>query len=180
MEKLKNIPNHIKVAISAWISRIGIALIQVFTIRILLSYLGEEKYAVYVILYSLLIWCNLSEFGVSSSLQNYISESRAAKKDYQPYLRTSLQIIIILFSVSISLMFLISYPLQNFLLSNYLHLNELKTINVVFVISVIFIILAFVNISIRILYAMQKGVIPNILQLLSYIVSAVSIFILNR
>ena len=180
MEKLKNIPNHIKVAISAWISRIGIALIQVFTIRILLSYLGEEKYAVYVILYSLLIWCNLSEFGVSSSLQNYISESRVTKKDYQPYLRTSLQIIIILFSVSISLMFLISYPLQNFLLSNYLHLNELKTINVVFVISVIFIILAFVNISIRILYAMQKGVIPNILQLLSYIVSAVSIFILNR
>ena len=37
-----NIPNHIKVAMSAWISRIGIACIQIFTIRELLSYLGDE------------------------------------------------------------------------------------------------------------------------------------------
>ncbi len=180
MKILKDIPYHIKVAASAWISRITIAAVQIFAIRMLLSYLGEEKYAVYVILYSLLIWCNLAEFGISSSLQNYISESRVAKKDYQVYLRTALQIMISLFLLSLFLLLLFSSPLQNFLLANYLHINELKTLNIVFIIMVIFVVLAFVNVSIRILYAMQKGVVPNILQLLSYIVSAVLIFILNK
>ena len=127
------IPNHIKVAASAWISRIGIAAIQIFTIRTLTSYLGEEKYAVYVILYSLLAWCNLSECGVGFSLQNYISESRAAQKDYSVYLRTAFQIIVILFFVFLSIAFLFSSYLQNFLLSNYLHINEVKTINIVLV-----------------------------------------------
>ena len=174
------VPNHIKVAISAWFSRIGIAIIQIFSIRALLSYLGEEKYAVYVILYSLLIWCNLAEFGISSSLQNYISEARVAKTKYDVYLRTALQIIVVLFCVSIFFVYLFSYPLQNFILENYLHLNELKTLNLVFIISILFIILAFVNISIKVLYAMQKGIIPNILLLLSYIISVVSIMVLNK
>ena len=175
-----NFPNHIKVAMSAWISRIGIAIIQIFTIRTLISYLGEEKYAVYVILYSLLAWCNLAECGIGSSLQNYISESRAKNKDYSVYLKTSLQIIMILFIIFLLLLILCANPLQNFLLEKYLYLNEIKTINIVLIVSCIFIILTFINISIKILYAIQKGIIPNILQLLSYIISAISIIFLNR
>ena len=179
LDKIK-IPNHIKVAISAWLSRIGIAIVQIFTIRLLLSYLGEEKYAVYVILYSLIMWCNLSEFGISSALQNYISESRVTNKDYTIYLRTALQLIIVLFFIFLLLVFIFSSSLQNFILYNYLYLYEVNTINLVFIISVLFIILSFINISIRILYAMQKGIIPNVLQLLAYVISAISIFILNR
>ena len=177
---LNKIPTHIKVAMSAWISRIGIAIIQIFTIRTLISYLGEEKYAVYVILYSLLAWCNLAECGIGSSLQNYISESRAKNKDYSVYLKTSLQIIMILFIIFLLLLILCANPLQNFLLEKYLYLNEIKTINIVLIVSCIFIILTFINISIKILYAIQKGIIPNILQLLSYIISAISIIFLNR
>lgn len=180
MNILANIPNHIKVAMSAWISRIGIAIIQIFTIRTLISYLGEEKYAVYVILYSLLAWCNLAECGIGSSLQNYISESRAKNKDYNVYLRTSLQIIIVLFIVFLFLLFICSGLLQNFLLGKYLHIQEIATVNIVLIITCIFIILTFINISIKILYAMQKGIIPNILQLVSYIISAISIIILNK
>ena len=179
LDKIK-IPNHINVAMSAWISRIGIACIQIFTIRELLSYLGEEKYAVYVILYSLILWCNLAEFGISSALQNYISESMVAKKDYRVYLRTALQTMVVLFVAFLFLTFIFAYPLQNFILKNYLYLNELKSLNIVFIVTILFIILAFVNTSIRILYAMQKGIVPNVLQLFAYIISAVSIFILNR
>ena len=60
MKILTEILNHITVVASAWISRRGIAIIQIFTIRTLISYLGEEKYAVYFILYSLLAWCNIA------------------------------------------------------------------------------------------------------------------------
>ena len=180
MKLYLNIPNHIKVAISAWISRIGIAIVQIFTIRMLTSYLGEEKYAVYVILYSLLAWCNLSECGVGFSLQNYISESRAAQKDYSVYLKTAFQIIVILFITFLSIAFSFSSYLQNFLLSNYLHISEVKNVNIVLIIISIFIFLTFVNISIKILYAMQRGVIPNILQLVSYIISAILIICLNK
>ena len=180
MKLYLNFPNHIKVAISAWISRIGIAIVQIFTIRMLTSYLGEEKYAVYVILYSLLAWCNLSECGVGFSLQNYISESRAAQKDYSVYLKTAFQIIVILFITFLSIAFSFSSYLQNFLLSNYLHISEVKNVNIVLIIISIFIFLTFVNISIKILYAMQRGVIPNILQLVSYIISAILIICLNK
>ena len=133
MKLYLNFPNHIKVAISAWISRIGIAIVQIFTIRMLTSYLGEEKYAVYVILYSLLAWCNLSECGVGFSLQNYISESRAAQKDYSVYLKTAFQIIVILFITFLSIAFSFSSYLQNFLLSNYLHISEVKNVNIVLI-----------------------------------------------
>lgn len=178
--KTIQIPNHYFVAASAWLSRIGIAAIQIFTIRILLSYLGENQYAVYVIVYSLMAWCNLADFGVGTALQNYISESRVKNKDYETYLKTCLQTIFVLFIIFILLTALLSGYLQNFLLKNYFYISEIKNINIIMIICCTYILLAFVNISIKILYAVQKGIIPNILQLTSYIISAALIIIFNN
>jgi O-antigen/teichoic acid export membrane protein len=47
--------------------------------RTLLLYLGEERYAVYVIVYSLIGWFSLCDLGIGSAVQNFISECRAKK-----------------------------------------------------------------------------------------------------
>ena len=179
-KKSIHIPNHYFVTASAWISRISIAVIQIFTIRTLFLYLGQDKYAVYIIIYSLLPWCNLADFGIGTALQNYISESRVKGKDYNIYIKTCFQIISLIFFILIPILILFSNYLQNFLLKHYFYINEIQNINIILIICFMYIILSFVNISIKILYAMQKGVIPNILQMISYIISAVFIITLNK
>jgi len=180
LKKSINIPNHYFVTASAWVSRISIAVIQIFTIRTLFIYLGQEKYAAYIIIYSLLPWCNLADFGIGTALQNYISESRVKGKDYNVYIRTCFQIILLVFIILIPILMLSSNYLQSFLLKHYFYIYEIQNINIILIICFIYIISSFVNISIKILYAMQKGVIPNILQMISYIISAVFIITLNK
>jgi O-antigen/teichoic acid export membrane protein len=81
---IKQLPRHWVVASSTWISKIIVSLMQIVTIRSLLSYLGEERYAIYnMIAFSLTLWFNLVDFGLGFSLQNFISESRAKKESYE-------------------------------------------------------------------------------------------------
>ncbi|MEW6013162.1 MAG: transporter, partial [Elusimicrobiota bacterium] len=78
----KKIPTHILVASSAWVSKVIISLIQLFIMKNLIQILGEEKYSVYAILTGLIGWFALFDFGIGTSLQNYISEYRANNKNY--------------------------------------------------------------------------------------------------
>jgi O-antigen/teichoic acid export membrane protein len=77
IEKLKTflnkIPRHLIVAASAWISRAVSAFIQIISVRALLLYLGEERYAVYVIVYSLIGWFSLCDLGFGIVLLNRYS-----------------------------------------------------------------------------------------------------------
>ena len=88
------LPTHLKVTITSWIS-IGLSsLANFFAIKFILPYLGVDGYAVYVILFSFISWGMLTDFGIGQSLQNYISEFRVKKQDYQHYIDTTLQIIV--------------------------------------------------------------------------------------
>lgn len=174
------IPNHWKVAISAWSFRIVSALVQIISIRVLFNYLGMDRYAIYVILYSLLHWCNLFDCGIGNSLQNYISEARVKSQDYSKYMTITLQIVTFLFLSLILILCFVSLPLQKVILAKYLFLPELQTSNLVLVICSIFITLTFVSIIIKVYYALQKGTIPNILQLIAIVISMLSIVLLNK
>ena len=143
------IPNHWKVAISAWSFRIVSALVQIISIKVLFNYLGMDRYAVYVILYSLLHWCNLFDCGIGNSLQNYISEARVKKQDYSKYMTVALQIVVFLFISLILILCFLHLPLQKAILAKYLFITELQTSNLIFAICSIFITLTFVNIIIK-------------------------------
>lgn len=177
---INNIPRHLIVAASAWISRIITALISIISIRTLLSYLGEERYAVYAIVYSLSLWFYLSECGLGSSLQNYISECRSKNEDYGKFLQATLQIIAVLFSVFLILILVLSPIIQPVLLNKYMHISEISNINIVGIIGAVFIATAMVNIVYKIFYAQQKGYISNILPALSMIVSMFVIVLINK
>lgn len=174
------IPNHWKVAISAWSFRIVSALVQIISIKVLFNYLGMDRYAVYVILYSLIHWCYLFDCGIGNSLQNYISEARVKQQDYSRYMTIALQIVTFLFISLTLILCFVSMPLQKTLLTKYLFITELQTSNLVFAICLIFIMLAFANIIIKVYYGLQKGTIPNILQLIAIVISMLSIVLLNN
>ncbi len=174
------IPNHWKVAISAWSFRIVSALVQIISIKVLFNYLGMDRYAVYVILYSLIHWCYLFDCGIGNSLQNYISEARVKQQDYSKYMTIALQIVTFLFISLTLILCFVSMPLQKTLLTKYLFITELQTSNLVFAICLIFIMLAFANIIIKVYYGLQKGTIPNILQLIAIVTSMISIVLLNK
>ena len=78
---ISNLPNHIKVTISAWMTRGIIAVTNLIAIKLLLPYLGTEGYAVYAVLLSFTSWCALTDFGIGFAIQNYISEFRVKKID---------------------------------------------------------------------------------------------------
>jgi O-antigen/teichoic acid export membrane protein len=82
------------------------------SIRTLLIYLGEERYAVYTIALSLTLWFNLADFGLGFSIQNFISEARAKKESYEKYIIATLQIIVFLLTVALLAVILISYTAQ--------------------------------------------------------------------
>ncbi len=168
---ITNLPNHLKVTISAWVAKAILATTNLVAIRFLLPYLGTESYAVYLVLLSFSSWCFLSDFGIGNTLQNYISEFRVKKQDYQPYINSAFQIIILFTIIALILSLVLYHPIQNFILKKYADILNIQTVNVVLVSLILLILVGVVNISTKIYYALQKGVIPNILTSIAYIVS---------
>jgi O-antigen/teichoic acid export membrane protein len=178
--RFKHLPRHLLVAVSAWIARIITALISIISVRTLLLYLGEERYAVYVIVYSLVGWFSLCDLGIGSALQNFISECRAKNESYSKYLRAVLQVTIALCIVFIILLFFISIFIQKILLNKYFYINEIQTINIIGIIGVILMLSALLSIVYRVHYALQKGYISNVLPAIAMIVSMFLVVLCNR
>ncbi|MDR1417682.1 MAG: MATE family efflux transporter [Endomicrobium sp.] len=176
---MKNVPNHVIVAISAWISKIIIALIQVINVRVLLDYLDEDKYAVYVIAYSLIGWFNLAEFGVGISLQNFISESQARKESYEKYIVAALQIVVVLFAATLLITIFISSPIQNIIFRKFSYILEIQSINITLVVGIITLTSCFLSIVFKVYYALHKGYIANLIPAISIVISMIIIVSIN-
>jgi len=176
----REIPTHLKVTATSWLST-GIRTVTNFlAIKFILPYLGVDGYAVYVILFSFISWVMLTDFGVGQSLQNYVSEFRVKKQDYQPYINTTLQIIMAYAVIAIVIFALLYLPIQNFILGKYVSILNSQAINVLLTTFILFITMAITNVASKVYYALQKGTIPNILTSISYIVSfCVMLFIVN-
>jgi O-antigen/teichoic acid export membrane protein len=154
--------------------------VQIISIRELLAYLGEDSYAVYVIAFSLIGWFSLFEFSVGSSLQNFISESRVKKENYEKYLIASLQIIAVLFVVSMFLMLIITNPIQDIIFRKFIHISFEEKVSIIFIVGIVSLINALLSIVYRIYYALHKGYIPNIMFAVSAVISMISIVIFKR
>ncbi|MDR3113285.1 MAG: MATE family efflux transporter [Endomicrobium sp.] len=182
MQTIKNLfyyfkhpPRHIVVAASAWASKVITAFTGFISIRELILYLGEEKYAIYAIAYSLIGWFTISQFGIGSSLQNFISESRVKNNNYDKYMISALQLIVIFFTVSLLIIFPLSNHIQSFIFRKFGTLNE----PIVLCVSVVTLITVMSGIAYNVLFAWHKGYIPNILPAIASTISLISIIILR-
>ncbi|AKL97704.1 MATE family efflux transporter [Endomicrobium proavitum] len=176
----KQIPRHLLVTASAWTSKIIVSLVQIISIRTLLSYLGEERYAAYIIAYSLTAWFVLADFGVGISLQNFISECRAKKESYDKYLLAALQIAAVLFIVAAALIIFLAFPVQDILFRKFSSIDGIGSMPLVLIVGIVTLVNVLSNFVFRVYFAEHKGYIPNIIPAISAICSMAAIFFLNR
>ena len=175
---IEELPGHVKVAIVSWICKILIALIQVFTIRILMDYLGSEVYAGYAVLTSLVAWFSLFDFGLGATTQNFISEYKARGLDAKVVLNSVLYLVLILFSVGIIFVAIISVPLQSFLFSNLGSLAAQPKF-ILGIAGFLYIVSSLTGIAYRVYYAQEKGYLSNIYPALASIVSLLLLFLVG-
>ena len=178
-ELYKNSPNHLKVAVVAWITRIITAVIQVFSIRILISYLGTELYAGFAILTSLAGWFALAEFGLGSTLQNYVSEFRVKNEDIKHLYNTVVPGVFFLFIISIIILLIISIPLQLFLFKNLSSALLSQPLYITGLIGFFYILTTMGGIAYRIYYGEQRGYLSNIYPAIGSIISFFLLIIID-
>jgi len=157
------IPQHLIVTGSAWVSRVVIALVQVFSIRILLEGLETERYAVFVLLNALIAWYLLVDMGVGVSLQNYISEARAKGDDEGGYLALGAFVAGILLILAIGFLYLLSPYLSKIFLKQFDFMSGAEKSHIFFVSGMLFLGLGIGNISYKAWYSQYKGHLSNIL-----------------
>ncbi|MDR0485767.1 MAG: MATE family efflux transporter [Elusimicrobiota bacterium] len=177
---LKKIPRHWLTAASGWIGKIIVSLVQIVSIRTLLFYLGEERYAVYIIAYSLFGWFTFAQFSMGQSVQNFISQCRAQNKSFDKYLLASLQICFFLFLICLVFTFLLSNSVQAKLFAKFSNIAEIRQMPIVLAVGIMSLVYAFSSIVYSIYFSLHKGYLPNILPAVSSSISMLLIVIFNR
>jgi len=178
--RVQKIPNHIIVASSAWISKILIAFLQVYMVRLLLLLLGKDNYALFAVLTGLMGWFALTDLGLGISLQNHISEYKANQKEYSEIVKNVLGIYFILMILVMILFYFTSGYFSRVILKEFSFLDDKKK-NLLFLITgELFIVMNFSSIIYKIWYAELKGYLSNVVPVLGYIFSVFGISILGR
>lgn len=157
------IPTHLIVAGSAWISRILTAMVSLISVRILTDGLGTEQYTVFVLLTGLMGWYLLSDLGLGTSLQNYISECKAKGKSPDEYMVITTFFAVILLLLTIVLLYFISPILAPLFLKQYDFLSKYEKIQNFFVVGSLYIGVCIGGISYKVWYAQLKGYLSNII-----------------
>ncbi len=148
---------------SAWISRGVIALVQLFSIRILLEGLGGERYAVFVLLNAFIAWYMLADMGIGASLQNHISEDRVRGGDEGRYQVLGALVAAPLLALTIGLLYLLSPNLSNVLFKPFPFMGGPEKARLFFISGMLFLGLAIGSIAYKVWYAQHKGHLSNII-----------------
>jgi O-antigen/teichoic acid export membrane protein len=156
------LPTHLLVAASAWISRAVLTLTQFAVVRIALSGLGLEKYAVFMLLTSLTGWFSLSDFGVGASIQNYISEARANGRPYNDFVAAGGIVAALLLFLTIVILYFASPFIAPLFLKQFLFLDGEEKSKLFFVTGALSIGAGLGGVVYKIWYAEQKGHLSNI------------------
>ena len=177
---MQKIPNHIIVASSAWISKILLAFLQVYMVRLLLLLLGNDNYALFAVLTGLMGWFALSDLGLGISLQNHISEYKSGNKEYSEIVKNVIGIYSILMILAMILFYFISGYFSKIILKEFSFIDEEKKRFLFLITGELFIVMNFSSIIYKIWYAELKGYIANIVPVLGYILSVFGIYILGK
>lgn len=176
MMKFIRLPKHIIVAASSWGARFITACVQIVSIGIFIESIGNEGYAAFALLSGLAAWAVLFDFGVGSSLQNYISELKAEGKEYDVYIFVAFSISLILLLIVMALLYPISYGLSNIYLKN-ISASSITDKNISFYLSAsIFVLMSMGSLLFKVWFAEQRGWLANILLALSSVLGLLLVY----
>lgn len=175
-----NLPTHLLVAASAWISRIIVTIIQFITIRILLDSLGVENYAVFMLLNGVTGWFMLADMGIGVSVQNYISEARAGNQPYDILIATGAFLATTLLFGMVFLLYFSSPYIGPLFLKNYTYLSNIEKNNLFFATGALSIGTGMGVVIYKIWYAEQKGHLSNIIPAAASVIGLLGLIIINQ
>lgn len=155
------VPDYLLVAASTWLSRLLTTAISLVSIRILLDTLGVEHYAAYAVLMGIIGWFMLADFGVSQSLQNYISESRVAQQGYAEYVLAAVVIMFVVIVLGIVAVVVLGEWPATRLLSQFEFLTEKDKYFSFAAVAALAMLTAGGTLVYRIWYAEHKGYLAN-------------------
>lgn len=174
------LPNHFLTALTSWMSRAVSSLTQILSIGYLLDILGENNYALFVLLSGLIAWGTIADFGFGYSLQNFISERRAINRSYNEYIIIS----VCMMFIGFVLLMMLLWPLSKLIVPYYLQaFNDYlvsEKVALLYMSLFIFSTTYFGAVIYRIWFAEQKGVLVNIVSATISLVGFFFIFIISK
>lgn len=184
MNRFKNIISKIKLdsttassVKSVLIRPIGMILAVIYT-PILLDYLGNEKYGVWISVLSIINWINACDLGIGNGLRNALTDSLANddRENARRYVSTAYVVLTLISLVLMGVLILISMLLDwNIVLKTSLSVKPMLVVTSVFM-SVNF-VLALSN---SILYAMHKPEYVGIRSCAVQVINITALLILRR
>lgn len=176
---IKKIPGHFVVAGSAWGSRFISIFVQFYSIKILLNYLGTNGYALFSLIASFSAWFLLVDIGMSTNLQNKISERKAYGKAYFDLVKRTGCFLIVAVTLFVIFLWIFGPYLSRILLVSFDFLSEQDKNNIFFISSLLFIGNGIGFFAYKIWYAEHKGWISNILPAISSICGLLFLILLR-
>lgn len=172
-----NVDSFKLVVLSNWISKILQASLQIYSIRLLTIILNLDEYAIYTLLMVLANWIILSDFGLGSSLQNFITECRVKNLSYNIYISNVASLIITIFVI----LLILFYPISLYVAPLYLYkFNTISTeckVLLLYITISILLVTALSSVVYRIFYALHKGYISNVMPAIAAIITFVCLYI---
>jgi len=171
------IPPHLFVAATSWLCRLLSAFLQIISIRYLIQQLGIDNYAVFTLISAMIAWVALTDMGIGTSLQNYITEYKSQEKNYTDWIASAGICCFILLSIFL----LVAWPLASALSTHYLK-NATPTgnyANTVYLSLVLFGMTCIGGVSYKIWFAEHNGWIANLVQTAATIAGLMLVIILG-
>ncbi len=150
------------------------SLVGLISVPLTLNYMGVEVYGLWMIISSLVVWLQLSDFGIGNGLLNALTEAygRGDFKSANQYISASIVSLSVLAVITIYPTYLLSFHLP---WEKLLNITDVRYIDLVrkcfFIVGVFFIISMPVSIVSKIFIAYQLGYIANILQVIVSVLS---------
>ncbi len=153
-------------------------LINFFLVPLSISYLGSEKYGLWLTIFSFIGWFSFFDFGIGNGLRNKLTVAISSNDVNlaKAYVSTAYFTIafVILFLIALFLIIYSFIPWESLFNIQNNHESLRQLIVIVFVIFLINLVLKMIN---TIFYADQKPSIPGLMQTLGQIIVFISIYI---
>lgn len=155
-------PSHLVVAASGWVGRAVGALAQIIMINLVITHIGTVDYAIFAILYGLVGWFQVADFGLGVSLQNFISEYRAKGLPHAQAVHAISTLTLMLFFVQALLLALSAGWIGPWLLRQFA-IPEVSKSHLFLICSVLLLTFSLGQVATRIYYAEKRGYVTNLI-----------------
>jgi O-antigen/teichoic acid export membrane protein len=173
------IPSYLIVTFYSWIGRAISILCSLYILKLTTNFLGVVDYSIYVILVNIIGWALLFDLGLGYSLQNYISELKNNKKEYNSQIWITSVILFIFLTLSAFILWLLTPYLSNIIFGKYEITAKNNFEKLFFIASLIGLLTAFGSVTNKIFYGLQKGHLPNLILALAGLLNVISLHLLK-